>query len=292
MSPARSLDAATGRPLDSVAALLSCPECGSALAARDRALRCPHGHSFDIARQGYVSLLTGAATKMSGDTAEMLDARAAFQAAGHFTPIARAVAAAIESRGDSAVAGSILEVGSGTGYYLSAALDVAPRAVGIAMDVAKPAARRAARCHPRAASILADAWRRLPVRDGVLTEVLSVFAPRNPAEVARILDRGGRFVVVTPTARHLAELIEPLAMVSVDVDKEARLTDSLSGHFERVDSTGVQYTMSLTRTDIERVAAMGPSAFHAPADRPARISALPDLVPVTASVTVATYRPR
>ncbi|WP_407671080.1 putative RNA methyltransferase [Nocardia stercoris] len=268
---------------------MSCPECGSPLSVWDRALRCPQGHSFDIARQGYVSLLTGAATKMSGDTAEMLDARAAFQAAGHFAPIAAAVGAAIAA---PALPASILEVGSGTGYYLGAALDAAPAAAGIALDVAKPAARRAARCHPRAASILADAWRRLPIRDGVLTHVLSVFAPRNPAEVARILDRDGRFVVVTPTVRHLAELIEPLAMVSVDAGKEARLTESLSGHFEPVASSGVEYSMDLTHTDIERVVAMGPSAFHAPADRPARIAALPERVAVTASVTVSIYRPR
>ncbi|MCP9623232.1 hypothetical protein NMK54_24100, partial [Nocardia otitidiscaviarum] len=60
-------------------------------------MRCPRGHSFDLAKQGYVSLLTGSSTKMTGDTPEMLDARAAFQAAGHFAPIAAAVARAVGS---------------------------------------------------------------------------------------------------------------------------------------------------------------------------------------------------
>ncbi|MEV4203973.1 putative RNA methyltransferase [Nocardia salmonicida] len=269
-----------------VAALLACPECGDALQPHDRALRCGSGHSFDIARQGYVGLLTGASTKMTGDTADMLDARAAFQGAGHFAPIAAAIARALDTDG------TVLEIGAGTGYYLAEVLDAHPGTLGIALDVAKPAARRAARAHLHMGSVLADAWRGLPVRDDAISGVLSVFAPRNPAEVARVLTPGGRFVVVTPTARHLGELIGPLGMVSVDPDKDRRLADSLSGTFTRAEHTLVEFPMKLSRPDVTNVVAMGPSAFHGtPADDP-RIAALPDITEVTASVTVSTYLPR
>ncbi|MFD9545952.1 putative RNA methyltransferase [Nocardia salmonicida] len=272
--------------LTEVAALLACPECGDALQPHDRALRCGTGHSFDIARQGYVGLLTGASTKMTGDTADMLDARAAFQGAGHFAPIAAAIVRALDTDG------TVLEIGAGTGYYLAEVLDTHPGTLGIALDVAKPAARRAARAHSRMGSVLADAWRGLPVRDDVVSGVLSVFAPRNPAEVARVLIPGGRFVVVTPTARHLGELIGPLGMVGVDPDKDRRLADSLSGAFTRAEHTLVEFPMKLSRPDVTNVVAMGPSAFHGtPADDP-RIAALPDVTEVTASVTVSTYLPR
>ncbi|MEU4319959.1 putative RNA methyltransferase [Nocardia fluminea] len=268
-----------------VAALLACPECGYELQPHDRALRCGTGHSFDIARQGYVGLLTGASTKMTGDTADMLDARAAFQGAGHFAPIAAAIAGAFDTES------TMLEIGAGTGYYLADVLDAHPEALGIALDVAKPAARRAARAHPRAASVLADAWRGLPLRDDTVTGVLSVFAPRNPAEVARVLAPGGRFVVVTPTARHLGELIGPLGMVSVDPDKDRRLADSLADGFTRAEHTLVEFPMKLSRVDVTHVVAMGPSAFHStPTDDP-RIAARPDITEVTASVTVSTYLP-
>ncbi|WP_435827838.1 putative RNA methyltransferase [Nocardia fluminea] len=271
--------------LTEVAALLACPECGDELQPHDRALRCGTGHSFDIARQGYVGLLTGASTKMTGDTADMLDARAAFQGAGHFAPIAAAIAGAFGTES------TVLEIGAGTGYYLAEVLTAHPDALGIALDVAKPAARRAARAHPRAASVLADAWRGLPLRDDTVTGVLSVFAPRNPAEVARVLAPGGRFVVVTPTARHLGELIGPLGMVSVDPDKDRRLADSLAGNFTRAEHTLVEFPMKLSRADVTHVVAMGPSAFHrTPADDP-RIAALPDITEVTASVAVSTYLP-
>lgn len=258
------------------------------LEPRDRALRCAQGHSFDVARQGYVSLLTGASTKMTGDTAAMLDARATFQSGGHFAPIADAVTRAVTAARRSD--GAVLEVGAGTGYYLARVLEAAPPAVGIALDVAKPAVRRCARAHPRAAAVLADAWRGLPIRDGVLDRVLSVFAPRNPGEVARVLGNDGRFVVATPTERHLGELIGPLDMVRVDPDKDRRLEAALSGHFEAVEDTLVEYPMKLGRSEIANVVGMGPSAYHAAA-ADARSANLPETVEVTASVAVGTYRP-
>jgi 23S rRNA (guanine745-N1)-methyltransferase len=271
-----------------VAGLLACPECGLGFESQDHVLRCGAGHSFDVARQGYVSLLTGASTKMTGDTAAMLDARAAFQSGGHFAPIATVVAAAVTS-GDDPPA-TVLEVGAGTGYYLTGVLDAAPDARGIALDVAKPAARRGARAHPRAASVLADAWRGLPIRDGALSRVLSVFAPRNPSEVARVLTTDGRFVVATPTERHLAELIGPLGMVRVDPDKDRRLAEAMSGHFESVDSTVVEYSMRLAPADVRNAVAMGPSAHHAELSEDSLLAAIPEVVDVTASVLVSTYR--
>lgn len=254
-----------------------------------RALHCARGHTFDIARQGYVGLLTGASTKMTGDSADMLDARAAFQRGGGFVPIADAVAEAVVAGGPAPAA--LLEVGAGTGYYLAHALDACPHARGIALDVAKPAVRRCARAHPRAAAVLADAWRGFPVRDGALGAVLTVFAPRNPAEAARVLAPGGRYVVVTPTAGHLTELVGPLGMVSVDPDKDRRIAEAMAGHLEQVDRTIVQYPMALTRDQAAHLIGMGPSARHLTEPAGARLAVLPEPLEVTASVAVSVYRP-
>ena len=50
---------------------LTCPVCHGQLTAIDRALHCPAGHSFDLARQGYVNLISGRAVH-SGDTTAMV----------------------------------------------------------------------------------------------------------------------------------------------------------------------------------------------------------------------------
>jgi 23S rRNA (guanine745-N1)-methyltransferase len=65
---------------------LACPLCNAELTMDDSALRCPHSHTFDVARQGYVNLLSGKASGSPGDTAAMVAARAQFLAAGHFGP--------------------------------------------------------------------------------------------------------------------------------------------------------------------------------------------------------------
>ncbi|MFC3960705.1 putative RNA methyltransferase [Nocardia jiangsuensis] len=283
MSPASSA------VLAELAEALACPNCGLALAAVGRALRCAGGHGFDLARQGYVSLLTGAASRFTGDTADMLQARSDFHARGHFAPVAAAVAtAAAPPEGN----GVLLEIGAGNGYFLGAALDAAPGARGIALDIAKPAARRAARAHPRAAAVLADVWRGLPLRPAAVDTVLTVFAPRNPAEVARVLAPEGRFVVATPTERHLAELIGPLGLVRVDPDKERKLAAALEADFFPLGAELVEYPMALTRADAALLVYMGPSAFHAGAETAAQLAALPDELGVTASVRVGTYIPR
>ena len=74
------------------------PTCGAPLAPdalpRPTLLRCPVGHSADLARQGYVSLLRGRHAT-SGDTAAMVQAREELLGSGHYRPIQDAVAAAV-----------------------------------------------------------------------------------------------------------------------------------------------------------------------------------------------------
>ncbi len=278
-------------------ALLACPQCGDGLdltageADAARTLVCARGHSFDIARQGYVTLLTGAASKFTGDSPDMIAARVAFLDAGHFAPLMDAVADAVVETAGAGVPPRILEVGAGTGHYLARVLDASPSAHGVGLDVSKPAARRLARAHPRAAAVVADVWRQLPVRDHVLTHVLSVFAPRNAAEIDRVLAERGILVVLTPTERHLHELVDLLGMVRVDDRKVERLGETVAGRFDRLDRTPVEVRMLLSHRDIENLVGMGPSARHLTPERRAEaIAVLPEPFAVTASVVVSTYR--
>ena len=52
--------------------ILSCPICGKTLVREEKRYACAAGHSFDIARQGYVNLLVGKNAKTHGDNAQMI----------------------------------------------------------------------------------------------------------------------------------------------------------------------------------------------------------------------------
>ncbi|RKF28088.1 putative RNA methyltransferase [Micromonospora globbae] len=276
---------------------LRCPVCGEPLAeayaGTARALRCPRRHSFDVARQGYVNLLAGRAPH-PGDTAEMVAARADFLAAGHYDLISTALAeVAVAEVGPAAGAYPlVVDAGAGTGRHLAAVLAALPDAVGLALDVSKPALRRAARAHPRAAAALADTWQRLPLADGAATLLLNVFAPRNGAEFHRVLGSGGALLVVTPAEDHLAELVGSLGLLRVDPAKEDRVAGSLGGHFVRSTETVHRRELALTRPEVATLVGMGPSAWHTdPAGLAGRVTALAEPVRVTVAVRLAVWRP-
>jgi 23S rRNA (guanine745-N1)-methyltransferase len=278
-------DRRTSPGLDGVLPLLACPHCSGALGRDHGVVGCSSGHRFDIARQGYLSLLGSTARTDTADSAAMVAARAGFLATGHYRAIADALADQVE-------AGPVLEVGAGTGYYLGVVLDrmtgaLAPDAVGLALDSSRYAARRAAAAHPRIGSIVADAWSRLPIRDGVVGAVLSVFAPRDPAEIVRVLAPGGRVLVVTPEPDHLVEIRATLGLLTVDAGKPERLAAAFGDWLRPACQHELRRTMRLTPADVDAVAGMGPSARHIAPDRQrAAVAELADVTDVTLAVTV------
>ncbi|MFJ3788151.1 putative RNA methyltransferase [Kitasatospora sp. NPDC090091] len=274
--------------LQDIERYLACPHCAQALTLDGRTLRCPAGHSFDVAKQGYVSLLAGDAHTGTGDTADMVAARSGFLDAGHYRPIADALTAAAVA---AAPEGLVADLGAGTGHYLAHVLDALPDRPGAALDISKYALRRAAKAHPRIGAVVCDAWRPLPLQDASAGLVLNVFAPRNGPEIRRVLRPGATLLLVSPTPRHLRELVTALGLLSVDEEKQRRIDEKLGPHLTPVGRQEVEFTLRLSAADVRTVVGMGPSAWHTdPAQLAARLAALPDPVEVTASVTVAAYR--
>lgn len=268
--------------------LLRCPVCRALLRPTSGALICPAGHTFNIARHGYVSLLTGARAT-SGDDADMARARDRFLATGKYEPIrqalARRVVDAVPGRG------TVVDIGGGTGYYLAGVLEQLPSTRGLVLDTSVRALRAATRSHERAAAATWDVFRPFPLADGTADVVLDVFAPRNPSEFHRVLHPTGRLVVVRPTGRHLAELRSQLpAMVTVDPAKEQRLHRALTPFFESAGTELVEYATSLTGLEAQDLVRMTPSARHLSCADLAEYGPLPN--EVTVSVLATAYRPR
>jgi 23S rRNA (guanine745-N1)-methyltransferase len=285
-----------GGVLDAAIQYLRCAYCDAGLARDGGSLRCRAGHAFDIARQGYVSLIPAGASVAGGDSAPMVQARSEFLAEGYFASLAAELGQAAADAPDGrhgADVGCVVDVGAGTGYYLAAVLDRLPGWVGLALDASRFAVRRAARAHRRIGAVRCDAWRRLPVADGAAALALNVFAPRNGAELRRILAPGGRLLVVTPMPDHLGELAGPLGLLTVDQRKDERLAAKLGPHFELAARREHRARLRLGRDAVGALAAMGPSSWHMDGSALAgAVARLPDPAPVTVAVALSIYRPR
>lgn len=242
-------DRAEASALAVVAGWLRCPVCGGGVELSGRMLGCVDRHSFDVAKQGYVNLLGRAAPK-NADTPAMVAARDRFLSAGFYSPIVDTLAPLL------ADAQRVVEVGAGTGYYLSNAL--ASNAFGLATDVSVAAARRSARAHPRVASVVADTWEGLPLKDDSVDLVLCVFAPRNMQEFRRVLAPGGRVVFVVPNEEHLASVRESYGLLDVQEGKAEALSSSLRDTCIK----RVRFPLVLSAAAARDLVGMGPNAFH------------------------------
>lgn len=274
---------------EAVVKFLICPVCGGELRENGGSLVCSNGHTANIARQGYVSLLGKYSGTHTADSAEMVAARERILGAGLFDPMAEAIREEVAAPGTGEVEGAIVDLGTGTGYYLAAALDAAPDRVGIGVDNSKFAARKAAKSHERAGAVVADIWDEIPIRTEGAAIVINVFAPRNGREIERILATGGRLIVITPNPDHLRELIEPFEMIGVDPDKEERLEKSLVEVGEDIRDRSIEWPMELTPEQVRDLVGMGPSAGRIEAERlDELIGGLGERTAVTGSVRIST----
>jgi 23S rRNA (guanine745-N1)-methyltransferase len=273
----------------SVVRALRCSVCSNPVDLVDRTVRCENGHSFDLARHGYVNLLHAKTPAGTADTPDMVAARVEFLDGGLYAPLADEIARSVTP---FAGAGLVIDAGAGTGYYLAHALDAAPEATGLALDVSAVALRRAARAHQRLGAAVWNLWEPWPVKSASASVVLNVFAPRNGAEFRRALRDDGALIVAAPNPAHLRELTELVDMLKVDDRKEERLDATLSAFFRLEGRQDCTREVSMTPEQVRQVVRMGPSAHHLHReDRRGRLERIVEPVAVTTSFTVSVYRP-
>ncbi|HEY6508100.1 MAG TPA: methyltransferase domain-containing protein [Vicinamibacterales bacterium] len=187
--------------------LLACSVkgCHRPLTRVARAYACDGGHSFDVARSGYVNLLQpqDRRSPTAGDPVDALDARVRLVAAG----VGRAVldAAVTLALSPPAATLAVVDLGCGAGDAIGA-LTASPHVTGVGIDLSVAAVTLAARRFPSATWVVANADRRVPIRDACMDVVLSIHGRRNAAECARVVRPGGRLVVAVPGPEDLQQL--------------------------------------------------------------------------------------
>ena len=262
---------------------LVCPVCGEDLRREEKEYRCENRHSFDIARQGHVNLLV-VQQKHSlnpGDTREQVLSRRAFLEGGFYEPIAEALCKAAKEQG---AAGPILDVGCGEGYYctrLAAALD-APLT---GLDISKEAVRCAAAKYKGHQWICGTAAH-LPVKDGSVSTLTSLFALTLPEEFHRVLAKDGLYFQVLAAQDHLLGLksvIYPELKL-----KEKDSVPELPG-FERIKSAPIRFTFTVEGEQVRNLLSMTPHVYRISKEGAARLAATEQLTD-TASAVLNVFR--
>ncbi|MFL0809769.1 MAG: methyltransferase domain-containing protein [Agarilytica sp.] len=245
--------------------LWSCPVCQSPLVNNAAGLGCEHGHQYDMAKQGYVNLLLANQKRSSepGDSAEMVEARRNFLAAGHFSFLMQAIQACVEKYTSTSVC-NLLDLGCGEGAYAHFLEQALPDINIHACDISKYAVKRAASALSDANVAVASNFN-LPIQANSQDLVLAVFAPVNFDELQRILKEGGVFVRVSPGEQHLMEIKHEL------YETAHEHAPPQQEKAEVIETIEVKKQVSLDNSALENLLAMTPLNWRGNADAKARL---------------------
>ncbi|MEP6963214.1 MAG: putative RNA methyltransferase, partial [Acidobacteriota bacterium] len=165
--------------------MLVCPvrNCRAPLQRKDRAMACRNGHTFDVARSGYVNLLQpqDKKSKHPGDSREVIEARERLHRRGVTQVLLEGIGELLKP----STADRILDAGCGGGFYLGTlAAQAGFAACGV--DISIPGVNAAARRYPECEWIAANADRMIPYADESFSAVLSITGRMNAPEFRRI----------------------------------------------------------------------------------------------------------
>jgi 23S rRNA (guanine745-N1)-methyltransferase len=236
--------------------LCSVRGCRLALMRQERRLVCARGHSFDIARSGYINLLQpqDRRSRQPGDTKAAVAARRRLHDLGVTGPLLRGIADIIAAHpGDI-----VLDAGCGDGFYLGTlAREIGFDAHGV--DISTFAIDAAARRYPpseRCEWVVANADRFVPYADRFFSIVLSITARMNVGEFRRVLHgpevgKGGRLLVALPSPEDLAELRSHIG--ESGRDRVARTVETFAPGFTLAEQRRVTSAADLSAASVHDV---------------------------------------
>jgi 23S rRNA (guanine745-N1)-methyltransferase len=250
---------------------LCCPLDGDALLRDDGRYLCSNGHSFDIARQGYLNLLLVQQKKSRepGDSREMVDARKAFLDTGVYEPVAEMLVTEVSKAITGLEQAVILDAGCGEGYYTDFLLRHMQNAWSgerlsvIGLDISKPAVISAARRNPEICWLVGTN-RKIPVLPDSVDVIVSLFGYPQFPHFRELLKPGGTLVIADTGSQHLVELRE-LLYDTVRFSEAPGLAEAIETGFELTGKHSLTFeTRELSSPELLDLARMTPHYFRAP----------------------------
>ncbi len=194
---------------------LACPIDGKPLQQDAKQWFCEAGHSFDIARQGYINLLPvqHKRSRQPGDSKAMVIARTGFLDSGIYQPIANTLSGIVLEQMDDMTEHCLLDAGCGEGYYLDTVVNAlchqqrADKVAYIGLDISKDAIIQATKRNKQVCWIVGTN-RQPPLLENSVDIILCLFGFLSVQGFNQVLKPGGKIILLDPGADHLKELRE------------------------------------------------------------------------------------
>lgn len=248
-----------------------CPVCKGELTKTENVCRCPNGHCFDIAKQGYVNLLTGSKGGNHGDNRLMTRARRDFLNKGYYEKFRDGITEALcefSKSGDV-----VIDCGCGEGYYTSAIEKRFGNLTIAGFDISKDEIAYASKRSERIEYCVASSFS-IPARDESADIILEIFSPHSEKEFKRILKSGGYMIMAIPLENHLYSLKKAV----YDSPYKNEVSDFYMDGFELVKNTEIKYTVNIdSNEDIKNLFMMTPYYYKTGKKEQARLEALQSL---------------
>lgn len=232
--------------------MLICPVCGETLICDQRSMRCSNGHSFDVAKEGYVNLLRSSKNgDLIGDDKISARMRRDFLNKGYYALLKDELCRIFGDKN-----GSVLDICCGEGYY-TAAMGENPNLQVYGFDISREMVRLAAK-RGNGTYFVAN-MARIPVATESMDFCTHLFAPFQEESFASVLKPGGRLYTVIPGSHHLWGLKQAVYDTPYENDEILPETKLL----RLISKRKITGTITLaSQEDIHAVFRMTPYFFH------------------------------
>ena len=249
---------------------LACPIDGKSLEHIDKQFVCENGHTYDIARQGYVNLLPVQykRSKEPGDSKVMVSARTQFLDTGVYQPIGAVVNELVLEQIINDKDVCIMDAGCGEGYYFNSLLNFLSddsRETNLSLvglDISKDAIIQSTKRNKRISWVVGTN-RQPPVLEKSVDIILCMFGFLSIDAFSKLLKPGGKIILVEPASRHLQELRK---IIYPEVRTKSLSVNNLlkDSGFSLLKTEALHYNVKLSSNDqINQLLVMTPHFYRA-----------------------------
>src|SRR5690625_491915 len=247
--------------------MLKCPICGSSLYVQDlKSIVCSHRHTFDIAKQGYLNLMTHH-IKVNYSKDLFKARRKVIAESSFFSPFNNEISKMISKHTTSENNLSIIDMGAGEGSHLynianKLQVNFDKIIIGIGLDISKEGILEAAKNYEEHIWMVAD-LAKTPLNDDMFDMMLNILSPSNYEEFNRLLKDDGIIIKVVPREGYLKELRQYFFGDSEKIDySNKKVIELFKDKFELADQSRSNYTSNLDESTLQALFKMTPRTWR------------------------------